>query len=223
METPESSMGAALFGVLDSDIHLVNYIRLSQPLSMQEHLQTLLGVTWGFDDSLSLKLGGEIKYGAITHTYQAYLLNRSHIGVSIGTITAKRLGAAQSLQKVYISEFNVRNENTPRVVDEVARRYSKFGEVFPKKNFTYDEMMRISEAGGMEPHEISEGIDVATDIGLMEPRGLEKRIVGGRKILVPTFAVPLDVKPPLDFFAGLVGADDGTKLKRVLPQHFVNI
>lgn len=222
MGKPESSMGAALFGVLDSDIHLVNYIRLSQPLSMEEHLKTLLGITWGFDDSLSLKLGGEIKYGAITHTYQAYLLNQSHVGVSIGTITAKRLGAAQALQKVYISEFNVRNENTRIVVDEVARRYSEFGEVFPKKKFTYDEIMRISEAGGMEPHEISKGIDVATDIGLMEPRGLEKRIVDGRIILVPTFAVPSDVKPPLDLFSELVGAGDGTELKRVLPQHIVD-
>ncbi len=217
----ENSLGATLFDVSDKNFFLEKYIRLAQPLEKEEHAKTLLSVAGKLNDGLCPKKGCEIILqnrqtgnADFIQNYEAFLLNQSLVGVVIGTMTAHK--DRKKRQTVYLNRFNLWGENTLKAIDEIACEYSAMGgDVFPKKNFTYDE---IKSYVGLTPEEFSEGMDVAFDVGYLERGGLEERFINGAKCIVPTYYMKPEVSKSVKYFANLVmtGANPP---KRVLPAH----
>lgn len=219
----ENSLGATLFDVSDENFFLEKHIRLSQPLEKEEHAKMLLSVASKLGDGLCPKKGCEIilqntQTGNedFTQNYEAFLLNQSLVGVVIGTMSAKE-DKTKKRQSVYLNSFNVWGENTLKAIDEIACKYSAIGgDVFPKKNFTYDEIKSCVE---LTPERFSEGMDVAVDVGYLERGGLEERFINGVKCVVPTYYMKPEVSKSVKCFANLVTADKKPPLKRVLPHH----
>lgn len=219
----ENSLGATLFDVSDENFFPDKYIRLARPLERKEHAKTLLSVAGKLDDGLCPKKGCEIiLQNAQTgnedfiQNYETFLLNQSLVGIVIGTMSAE--DKTKKRQTVYLNRFNIWGKNTLKAIDEIACKYSAMGgDVFPKKNFTYDE---IENYAGLTPEKFSEGMDVAVDVGYLERGGLEERFIGGVKCIVPTYYMKPEVGESVKCFANLVTAGGGAKPpKRVLPAH----
>ncbi len=218
----ENSLGATLFDISDENFFLEKHIRLAHPLERKEHAKTLLSVAAKLGDGLCPKKGCEIilqntQTGNedFIQNYEAFLLNQSLVGVVIGTMSTREDKTKKS-QTVYLNRFNIWGENTLKAIDEIACKYSAIGgDVFPKKNLTYDEIKSLAE---LTPERSSEGMDVAADVGYLERGGLEERFIGGVKCLVPTYYMKSEVSKSVKCFANLVTVS-AKPPKRVLPAH----
>lgn len=221
----QPSLRATLFGISDENTTLMKYIRLAQPLSEPEHLKLMLGAASKFDGSLSAlkgceqRLETEDKKEKIVRDYKAYMLHPDMVGVSIGTINADLPERKESSQTVYLNSFNAWTDNTEKAIDELAMRYSaKGGNVYPRRNLTYDEIRACALASGMSEEEFSGSMDVALDTEYIVMGGLVERIVDGKKVMVQSYDITPDVAKSLDCLMWLLKMEP--KPKEVLPRHY---
>ncbi|MFH0830237.1 MAG: hypothetical protein V1887_03705 [Candidatus Aenigmatarchaeota archaeon] len=224
-KVPPCSVPATLFHVYDGDIILSKYVRLRQPLEEYEHFKIMLGTAAKFEGSLApMKEGMEVTLAAkeentrFDNDYKAYILKPEMIGIVIGTSKAKKADNVKEAQTVYLNRFNVWTANTDNAIEELELRYSaKGGDVYPKANMTYDEIMVCAEAYGLSRQEFSDGMDVALDINMIEKTGVVERIVDGKKMMVQSFGIPPDIRKSLDMFMKIIMKPP--KHAGILPTH----
>ncbi|MCK4729727.1 MAG: hypothetical protein KAT28_00260 [Candidatus Aenigmarchaeota archaeon] len=208
-ETPLHSL---IYGINPEDIYLENYFRLNDPLEQEKHRKLLFETASKFNGA-SIEPGkiAEIEYmfkgSNLTQKYESYILRPDFVGVIIGNSAARKDDELFKNQTVYVNSFNIHGENKDKMIKELTKNYSKKGaEIFPKINFTYDEIFNIGMSISGDPQRVSEGIDVALDIGYIERSSdLQERFINGNKVIAATYNIRPDVSKSLDYFATMVG------------------
>ena len=207
-ETPLYSL---IYDINPEYINLEKYFRLNDPLKQEEHLKLLIKTVSKFNGaSIEPRKIAEIEYNFkdsnLLQKYESYILRPDFVGVIIGNSAAERNDGLFQNQTVYVNSFNIYGENKDKVIEELTKNYSKKGaDIFPKINLTYDEIFNIGMSINGDSRRVSEGIDVALDVGYIERSDYQERFRNGNKVIAQTYGIRPDVGKSLDYFATMMG------------------